>query len=129
MLLRLIPQRGGDGTVHGIIAMNDTWSDALTIFDMDLPHLGNFQGYTGWNGQTAVRNANGTIDVCWAIFVQVQLVRDDDSPWSEWIDEDAIVQQAGPGYRGSQVLESGMSCISVPHQAIIPWPSASLKVG
>jgi hypothetical protein len=45
MLLRLMPQFGGDGTVHGIIAMNDTGSDALTLFDTDLPLLGNIQAY------------------------------------------------------------------------------------
>lgn len=41
MLLRLMSQRGGDGTAHGVITMNDTGSDVLTLFDMDMPHLGN----------------------------------------------------------------------------------------
>jgi hypothetical protein len=97
MLLRLMPQRGGDGTVHGIIAMNDTGSDVLTLFDTDMPHLGNIQAYAGWRGQTAVRNANGTIDICPEILVQVQLARDDSSPWSDWIDDLAIVRPARPG--------------------------------
>lgn len=80
MLLRLTPQQGGDGTIYGIIAMNDTGSDILTIFDTDIPLLGNMQAYFGWLGQTAVRNANGMMDACPKINVQVQLVRDDDSP-------------------------------------------------
>jgi hypothetical protein len=51
MLLRLTPTLGGDGTVYGIIAMNDTGSDILSLFTIDLPHLvGNIQGYLGWHG-------------------------------------------------------------------------------
>src|SRR5271163_4247257 len=70
MLVRLKPQRGGDGTIHGIIAMNDTGSDILTLFDTDLLHLGNIQGYTGWPGPVAVGNANGTVGVYPLIHVQ-----------------------------------------------------------
>ena len=44
MLVRLTPALGGDGTVHGIIAMNDTGSDLLTLFNTDLALLGNIQG-------------------------------------------------------------------------------------
>ncbi|KAI9779342.1 MAG: hypothetical protein M1839_007450 [Geoglossum umbratile] len=47
MLVRLAPHRGGDGTVHGIIAMNDTGSDILMLFDIDMFFLGNLQSYTG----------------------------------------------------------------------------------
>jgi len=50
MQLRLTPAHGGDGTVSGIIAMNDTGSDILSLFDTDIPHLGNIQGYRGWLG-------------------------------------------------------------------------------
>ena len=62
MLLRLPLELGGDGTVHGIIVMNNTGSDILTVFDTDLLLLGNIQGYIGWQGMVAVGNANGTID-------------------------------------------------------------------
>jgi hypothetical protein len=41
MLLRLIPAHGGDGTIYGIIAINDTGSDMLTLFTTDLLQLGN----------------------------------------------------------------------------------------
>lgn len=96
MLLRLTPQRGGDGTIHGIIAMNDTGSDILSLFNADMAHLGNLQGYAGWIGPTAILSANGTINTYPTILVQVQLVRNDNSPWSDWIDECAIVKPLLP---------------------------------
>ncbi|KAI9767226.1 MAG: hypothetical protein M1840_005826 [Geoglossum simile] len=97
MLLRLMPEFGGDGTVFGIIAMNDTGSTILTLFDVDLLHLGDIQGYAGWVGPVEINYANGAIDVYPTIRVQVQLVRDDNSPWSEWINEEAIVRPTAPG--------------------------------
>lgn len=97
LLLRLTPEYGGDGTVQGLIVMNDIGSDVLTLFSTDLPFLGNIQMYTGWRGVIAISNANGTIDLCPEVIVEVQLVRDDNSPWSGWIEETAIVRQAGPG--------------------------------
>jgi hypothetical protein len=95
MLLRLTPALGGNGTTIGIIAMNDTGSDILTLFNTDLLALGNTQGYHGWLGRTGIMDATGTITFFPRILVQVQLVRDDDTPWSDWIDEDAIVKQHG----------------------------------
>lgn len=47
MLLRLTPALRGDETVHGIITMNDTGSDVLSVFNTDLPLLGNINGYNG----------------------------------------------------------------------------------
>jgi hypothetical protein len=44
-----------------------------------------------------IRDATGTITVYPSIGVQVQLVRDDNAAWSNWIDEIAIVKQPGPG--------------------------------
>jgi hypothetical protein len=96
MLLRLIPGYGGDGTVHGIIVMNDTGSDMLTLFTTDLPRLGNIQGYTGWLAPMGVTEATGTITIFLIIRVQVPLVRDDNTPWGDWINELAIVKQPGP---------------------------------
>jgi uncharacterized protein YfaP (DUF2135 family) len=71
--------------------MNDTGSDVLSLFNTDMPHHGNFQRYTGWLGNVTARDANGTISNYPWIHVQVQLVGDDNSPWSDWIDERAIV--------------------------------------
>ena len=96
MLLRLTPGLGGDGTVCGIIAMNDTGSDMLTLFTTDLPSLGNIQGYLGWLAPTGVRDASGNTTSLPTILVQVQLVRDDQSPWGDWIDEWAVVRPPGP---------------------------------
>jgi hypothetical protein len=96
-LLRLTLQRGGDGTAYGIIAMSDTGSDILTLFDTDMPYLGNIQAYNSWRGNITTRNASGTIHVYREILVEAQLVRNDNTPWSDWISEYAIVRPAGPG--------------------------------
>jgi hypothetical protein len=97
MLLRLLPEQGGDGTISGIIVMNDTGSDVLTLFNTDLAELGNIQAYAGWLGMAAISGANGAIDWCPMLAVQVQLVRNDLSSWSEWIDETAIIRPLVPG--------------------------------
>ena len=97
MLVRLIPELGGDGTVSGIIVMNDTGSNILSLFTTDLPHLGsNVQGYLGWNGFANILDANGMNTTLPIILVHVQLVRDDNTPWSEWIVEEANIRQPGP---------------------------------
>jgi len=96
MLLRLTPERGGDGTVHGITVMNDTGSAILSLFDTDMLRLGRLEGYTGRAGQVEVRSANGTTNTYPRIHVQVQLARTDDSPWSNWINEWAIVKPSSP---------------------------------
>jgi hypothetical protein len=97
MLLRLTSLLGGDGTVHGIITMNDTGPDILSLFTTDLPRLGNIQGYTGWQAPTTVIDANSGMTFFPTILVQVRLVRDDNTPWGDWIDEAAIVRQPSPG--------------------------------
>jgi hypothetical protein len=43
-----------------------------------------------------VRNASGTINQYRRLLVQFQLVREDDSPWSDWIDERALVKPVAP---------------------------------
>src|SRR4051794_15201614 len=97
MLLRLIPHLGGDGTVCGIIAMNDTGSEILTMFDVDLPFLGNTQGYAGWGMPIAISGAGGIVGFFPRLSVEVQLVGDDNLPWSDWISEEAIVRPVAPG--------------------------------
>jgi hypothetical protein len=37
------------------------------------------------------------VNVYLKIYVQVRIVRDDNSPWSDWISEEAIVKPSGPG--------------------------------
>jgi hypothetical protein len=80
MLLRLMPHRGGDGKVRGIIAMDDTGSDMLSLFHSDVHYLGNTQGYTGWRGSARILCANGLISDHPTIEVEVELVRDDNTP-------------------------------------------------
>ncbi len=86
MLLRLTPTYGGNRTVHGIIAMNDTGSDILTLFNTDLALLGNVQGYTGWRLLTVVGDGDDTATAFRTIAVQVQPVRDDNTTWGDWIE-------------------------------------------
>src|SRR5580700_6139265 len=92
-----MPHRGGDGTVHRIIAMNDTGSDILSLFHSDLQCLGDTQGYTGWRGVVQILCANGTISLYPKIKVEVQLVKYDNTPWTDWFQEVAIVQPDSPG--------------------------------
>ena len=96
MLLRLTPEFVGDGTVHGIIAMNDTSSDMLTLFNTDLLRLGNIQNYNGWQMETVIVDANGVMTPFPSLRVQVQLVDNENVPWSNWINELALVKQPGP---------------------------------
>ncbi len=108
-----MPHRGGDGTVHGIIAMNDTGSDILSLFYSDLQYLGNTQGYTGWRGVIPISYGNGAIQYYVRIKVEVQLVRDNNTPWSDWFEEVAIVKPDSQGlsrlsgYRMREVLYLG----------------------
>jgi hypothetical protein len=91
MRVRLIPEQGGDRTVHRITVLNDTGSSRLSLRDTDIQYLGNSEGYT------AVRNASGTINRYRRLLIQFQLVREDDSPWSDWINERALVKPVAPG--------------------------------
>ena len=68
------PAFGGDGTVHDIIAMNDTGSDYLTLFNTDLALLRNIHGYLGCVLPTAIIDASGTITLFPTISVQVRPV-------------------------------------------------------
>jgi hypothetical protein len=98
MHLRLIPGLGSDGTTFGIGGLNDTSSDGLLILDSDLLQLGGgVQAYRGWAEMVEVRNANGAVDELRSILVEVQLVRDDDSPWTDWIREAATIMPVQPG--------------------------------
>ncbi len=96
MLVRLTPAFGGDGTIHGIVVVNDTGSDMLTLFDIDLSYLGNIQGYNGWLLPASILDANGVVTFFPTLRVQVQLVGDNNIPWSDWIAERALVKQVGP---------------------------------
>ena len=94
MQVRLIPALGGDGTTHGIITMNDTGSDILTLYDADFTYLGNSNLYRGWQPGVRVTDANGMARYFRSILVEVLLVGNGDIPWrSNWIVEKAIVKR------------------------------------
>ncbi|KAH8593171.1 hypothetical protein B0O99DRAFT_628289 [Bisporella sp. PMI_857] len=93
MLVRLIPALGGDGTTYGIIAMNDTGSDMLSLYPSDIMHLGNIGFYIGWRAPVAVIDANGVAIYCPSIAVEVLPVGNGDISWrSNWIVEEAIIR-------------------------------------
>jgi len=54
-------------------------------------------GYIGWLWPVSVVDSNGTNTFFRSIWVQVMLVRDDNTPWSDWIDERALVRDLAPG--------------------------------
>jgi hypothetical protein len=96
--------------------MNDTGSNILTLFHSDLQHLGggNVPGYRGWRGDIGIICANGTISIYPMIRVEVQMVRDDNTPWSDWIEEVAVVQPdqglprlSGSGIRNALYMGTG----------------------
>ena len=84
MYVRLLTELGGDGTAWGISVLNDTGSDIMSVFNTDLLQVGGgIQAYGGWAGNKRIYNANGTFDICRTLLVEVQLVRDDLSPWTD----------------------------------------------
>jgi hypothetical protein len=89
MLVRLTPELGGDGTIHRITVLNDTGSGIMTLLSTDLSQLGNLQAYTGWLAPTGVTDASGRRAVFRTLNIQVQLVRNDNTPWGDWILERA----------------------------------------
>ena len=104
MIARLIPALGGNGSTKGIVAMNDTGSDILTLYNDDFTHLGNPDGYLGWQAPVAVSDANGVLNFFPSIIVQVLISGDGWS--SDWIEELALVRHdhvprlSGAGVRG-----------------------------
>lgn len=98
MELRLFQDFGGDGTIHGIAALNDTGSTLLTLLDIDFAYLGDIGAYRAWGPFIDVENASGDIDLLLSLFIEVRLVDPTTLlPWSAWIQEVAIVRDVRPG--------------------------------
>lgn len=97
MELRLIPFKGGDGTVHGITVMNDTGSSILSLFDIDMHQLGDLSQYTGYAPPVEVVTASGASEFLPCLVAQVRLVRQDLTPWTVWINEKAVFRRIIPG--------------------------------
>lgn len=97
MEIRLLPEKGGDGTIHGITVMNDTGSSILTILDVDLPHLGDWTFYHGFAWNIEIADAAGPVESLKSLYVQVRLVHQDHTPWTKWVTELAIIRPIVPG--------------------------------
>jgi len=96
--------------------MNDTGSEALTLFTTDFPYLGgNIQGYRAWLPDSNILDANGGITVFPTILVQVRLVKDDNTPWGDWVVELAVVKQPSPNL-------SRLSGIGIRHELYFGTP-------
>jgi hypothetical protein len=82
----VLPRRGAtprDAAPSGGTPRDAVPSEILTLFDIDMLSLGNLQGYTGWFGQAGIYGTNEMIDVYLRIYVQIQMVKDDITPWSD----------------------------------------------
>lgn len=98
MLLRLTPTLRGNRSIIGIIIINDTGSDHLTLFYDNLFQLGGIPaGYRGLGGEIDILDASGVITKCWKLKVEIQLVTDDNIPWSGWVEEQVIIRPPNPG--------------------------------
>ena len=75
MQVRLCLGWGGDGTIQGIKVPNDTGSDLLMLFYSDLPYLGNYLQYEGWQQEVEVGTAGGNVERLSTLLVEVRLVR------------------------------------------------------
>ena len=63
MEVRLCLGWGGDGKTIIIMALNDTGSDLLTLFYADLPFLGNYYQYTGWQQDVGVGKSEKSVRI------------------------------------------------------------------
>lgn len=98
MEVRLCLGWGGDGTIQRIVALNDTGSDLLTLFYADLPYLGNYHQYEGWQQDVEVGTAGGRVETLLALLVEVRLVRPVTlTAWGDWIEELAVLRELVPG--------------------------------
>lgn len=98
MEVRLCLGRGGEGTIKRIIVLNDTGSDLFTLFYADLPSLGNYFQYEGWQQDVDVETAGGRVETLLALLVEVRLVRPVTLiAWGDWFEELAVLREIGAG--------------------------------
>ncbi len=83
---------------HGISVINDTGSNALTLFYTDLVHLGMHQQYNGWLGYNTTVTADGNSQDLSSVMVEIRMVRPGShEPWGGWIPEVAVIRNAVAG--------------------------------
>jgi hypothetical protein len=101
MKLRLLENKGCDGTEHAITVLNDTGSNITSVLSTDLRRLGkclaSVKNYRGWNGVIAVFNADGVTRYYPGLLMQIQLVSRNSSENPNWIYEQAILKRSQPG--------------------------------
>jgi hypothetical protein len=90
--MKLLESQRADGTLARGSMMNDTGSDVMTLFSADFPLLGNQSQFTGRGQFILIGLADGTSQNLEAIDVYIRLCRDDGTPWSNWILEQACVR-------------------------------------
>ncbi|EZF16671.1 LOW QUALITY PROTEIN: hypothetical protein H112_05666 [Trichophyton rubrum D6] len=74
--------------------LNDTGSDALTVFDTDLiAHRSNVPGF--WASNSSL-TANGIV-LRQVIYVEIQLLDSQRNPISDWILEESVVVPSAEG--------------------------------
>ena len=70
----------------------------LTLFNVDLQHLGNIQNYAGWLRGVDIRQADGSVDHLWSLVVEAQFVQPETLiPWGPWFREQAVIRALVPG--------------------------------
>ncbi|EFE36018.1 uncharacterized protein ARB_04955 [Trichophyton benhamiae CBS 112371] len=79
-----------------ITMLNDTGSDALTVFDTDLIALGIAPTYLGFGPQTQAMTANGIV-LRQVVYVEIQLLDSQRNPISDWILEESVVVPSAEG--------------------------------
>ncbi|EGC47208.1 conserved hypothetical protein [Histoplasma capsulatum var. duboisii H88] len=73
--------------------LNDTGSNALTVFDTDLVALAIPPTYMGFGGNTQITTAGGSV-IRQQITVEIQLLDSQGNAVSDWILEEGIVTPA-----------------------------------
>ena len=73
--------------------MNDTGSDILTLFDIDLPYPGVTMNHPAWFSSVRVEEASGNAQVFPMLAVEDQLVNENYEPSSGWVSEIAVVRE------------------------------------
>lgn len=100
---------GGDDRVTiGITIGNDTGSNVLSLLSTDLDTLGcDYRTYNGIMGDITVATANG---VCTRarVMVEMQLLRADQSPFTGWFLESAVVIPTVFGQNQMRLSGNGM---------------------
>jgi hypothetical protein len=90
--MRLLQSEGGDGTVKMITILNDTGSDRMTLFDIDLWALGDLSNYIGGTQYTTIGNSSAATETLQEYTLDIQLITEEGEPWGPWFRETAVLR-------------------------------------